>query len=70
MILACTDGSTHAPSLYQHTAWAAQRLSSRVELLHVLDHHRDRAHGVDFSGSIGIDASAVLIEELTKLEEA
>jgi nucleotide-binding universal stress UspA family protein len=69
-ILACTDGSTYAPSLYQHTAWAAQRLTASVEVLHVLDHHRERAPGVDFSGSIGMDASVVLTEELAKLEEA
>ncbi len=68
-ILACTDGSTYAPSLYQHTAWAAQRLAAGVEVLHVLDHHRERAPGVDFSGSIGMDASAHLTEELVKLEE-
>lgn len=69
-ILACTDGSIYAPGLYQHTAWAARRPAARVEILHVLDHHRERAPGVDFSGSIGMDASAVLTEELTKLEEA
>lgn len=68
-ILACTDGSTYAPSIYQHTAWAARQLSADVEVLHVLDHHRERAPGVDFSGAIGIDASLHLTEELTKLEE-
>jgi nucleotide-binding universal stress UspA family protein len=69
-IIACTDGSTYAPSIYQHTAWAAARLSASVEVLHVLDHHRERAPGVDMSGNIGFDASAQLTEELTKLEEA
>lgn len=69
-ILACTDGSTYAPSIYQHTAWAAKRLAASIEVLHVLDHHRERAPGVDFSGSIGMDASALLTEELVKLEEA
>lgn len=68
-ILACTDGSTYAPSLYEHTAWAAKRLAAGVEVLHVLDHHRERAPGVDLSGSIGMDASAHLTEELTQLEE-
>ena len=24
-ILACTDGSLYAPSIYQHAAWAAER---------------------------------------------
>jgi nucleotide-binding universal stress UspA family protein len=69
-ILACTDGSTYAPSIYQHTAWAAARLSASVEVLHVLDHHRERASRLDMSGSIGLDASDQLTEELTKLEEA
>lgn len=68
-ILACTDGSAYAPSLYQHAAWAASRLAAGVEVLHVLDHHRERALGVDLSGSIGLDASAQLTEELTRLEE-
>ena len=69
-ILACTDGSSYAPSVYRHAAWVAQRLSATVEVLHVLDHHRERAPGVDLSGNIGFDASAHLTEELAKLEEA
>ncbi len=69
-ILACTDGSIYAPSVYGHTAWAAARMSASVEVLHVIDHHRERASGVDLSGTIGFDASAHLIEELTQLEEA
>lgn len=69
-ILACTDGSIYAPSIYQHTAWAASRLGAKVELIHVLDHHRERAPHIDFSGTIGMDATAKLTEELTKLEEA
>ena len=69
VILACTDGSTYATSVYQHAAWAANRLEARVEVLHVLDHHRERAPGFDFSGAIGMDASARLTEELAKLEE-
>ena len=68
-ILACTDGSIYAPSVYGHTAWAAARMSASVEVLHVIDHHRERASGVDLSGTIGFDASAHLIEELTQLEE-
>ena len=67
-ILACTDGSAYAPSVYQHAAWAAARLSAGVEVLHVLDHHRERAARVDLSGSIGFDASAHLTEQLADLE--
>lgn len=69
-ILACTDGSVYAPSIYQHAAWAAHRLSATVEVLHVLDHQRERAPGVDMSGDIGFDTNTHLLEELAKLEEA
>jgi nucleotide-binding universal stress UspA family protein len=69
-ILACTDGSTYAPSVYQHSAWAAARLSATVEVLHVINHHRERTPTHDLSGAIGFDAGAELILELTKLEEA
>ncbi len=69
-ILACTDGSVFASSVYQHAAWVAKRLGGSVEVLHVLDHHRERAARLDLSGSIGMDAFSQLTEELTKLEEA
>ncbi len=69
-ILACTDGSIYATSVYQHAGWAAQTLSARIEVLHVLEHHRERAPAIDLSGSIGIEARDHLNEELTKLEEA
>jgi nucleotide-binding universal stress UspA family protein len=69
-ILACTDGSIYASSIYGNAAWAAGRLGAGVEVLHVSDHRHDRARGVDFSGAIGVDASAHLTEELTLLEEA
>ncbi len=69
-ILACTDGSTFAPSVYQHTAWAALRLQAGVEVLHVIDHHREHSPIADLSGAIGFDASVQLTEELTRVEEA
>jgi len=69
-ILACTDGSIYAPSVYQYTAWAALRLNAEVRILHALEHHRERAPGVDLSGSLGVEARAHLTEELARLEEA
>jgi nucleotide-binding universal stress UspA family protein len=69
-ILACTDGSTFASSVYQHAAWAATRLSAGAEILHVINHHREHSPTHDLSGAIGVDATAELTEELTKLEEA
>jgi len=70
IILACTDGSLFASSVYQHAAWAATRLTTGVEVLHVINHHRQQSPTHDLSGAIGVDATAELTEELTKLEEA
>jgi len=69
-ILACTDGSIYGASICQHTAWAAERMTAEVKLLHVIDHHRERTPNIDLSGAIGMDASVELTEELTKLEAA
>jgi len=69
-ILACTDGSTYASSVYQHAAWAAARLMAGVEVLHVIDHHREHSAKSDLTGAIGFDTTVELTEELTKLEEA
>jgi nucleotide-binding universal stress UspA family protein len=69
-ILTCTDGSIYARSVYDHTAWAAQRLDAGVHVLHILEPHRDVAAMADLSGAIGVDAQAKLTEELVALEEA
>jgi len=70
VILTCTDGSLYAPSIYQHAAWAAERLSGSIEILHAIDHHREHSPITDISGAIGFNATAELTEELVKLEEA
>lgn len=68
-ILACTDGSTYAPGVYQHAAWAATRLTAGVEVLHVINHHRELGLTNDLSGAIGFNATTQLTEELARLEE-
>jgi nucleotide-binding universal stress UspA family protein len=68
-LLVCTDGSIYAPSIYRHAAWAALRLGAQVQVLHVIEHHRELSPIHDLSGAIGIDASAELTAELAKLEE-
>ncbi len=67
-ILACTDGSLYAPSIYQHAAWAATRLGAAVHVLHVIEQHESREKQ-DLSGSIGFDANAELLAELAALDE-
>jgi len=68
-ILTCTDGSLYAPSIYQHTAWAAERSGASIHVLHVIERDTSRARK-DFSGSIGFDAKAELLEELASLDES
>lgn len=70
-ILACTDGSLYAPSIYDHTAWAAQQMGdSSVHVLHMLNPHHETPVMADYSGSIGFDARSHLLEELVELEAA
>jgi Universal stress protein family. len=68
-ILTCTDGSPYARSIYELTAWAAERLDAAVHVLHMLDPHRERAENIDLSGNIGLDTSQTLLHELVDLEE-
>ncbi|MEX1117045.1 MAG: universal stress protein [Akkermansiaceae bacterium] len=68
-ILACTDGSLYAPSIYQNAAWAASRLGASIHVLHVIEHHESREKQ-DLSGSIGFDANAELLAELVSLDES
>ncbi len=67
-ILACTDGSTYAPSIYQHASWAAARTGESILALHVIERPEPSASH-DFSGSIGVDANAELLAELAALDE-
>jgi len=69
-ILACTDGSIYAPSVYQHAAWAAVRIEAAVHVLHMLNPHHEDPVKTDLSGSIGFDARKHLLEEIVELEAA
>lgn len=66
-LLTCTDGSIYAPSIYQHSAWAATRLSAGVRVLHVLDVHRTGA--LNLKAAVGFDANVNLVQEIADLEE-
>ena len=69
-ILACTDGSAYAPSVYDHAAWAARRLDAPVHVLHLVDPHHETATSADYTGAIGLGAKSALMEELVALEAA
>jgi len=69
-LLTCTDGSTYAASVYDHSAWAALRMGASIHVIHMLDPHRERAAIADFSGSLGPDARDELLEDLVRFEES
>lgn len=68
-ILACTDGSLYAPSIYQHAAWAASRIGADIHVLHAIEHHETAATH-DLSGNLGFSANDELLAELTRLDES
>lgn len=67
-ILACTDGSAYAASVYDHAAWAAQRLGASIHVLHLVDPHHETASSGDLTGVIGLGAKTALMEKLVELE--
>lgn len=69
-ILACTDGSIYANSVYNHTAWAAAKMSASVHVLHMLNPHHEDPVKTDTSGSIGFGAKSALLAEIVELEAA
>lgn len=70
-ILACTDGSLYATSVYDHAAWAAKQMGdAAIHVLHLLDPHHERPVKTDLSGRMGVGARTALLNELVELEAA
>ena len=68
-ILACTDGSPYAASIYKYAAWVANRSEASVLVLHVIE-REESTQSSDLTGKLGFDASDELMEELVSLDEA
>lgn len=66
-ILALVDGSAHARSVCQHTAWIAETLGASVDLLHVLG-RREGGAVTDLSGALRLGARSALLAELADLD--
>ncbi len=65
-VLACVDRSHFADYVTDYAAWAAQRMSAPLELLHVIDRHPEIGSGEDHSGAIGFDAQELLLTQLSE----
>lgn len=70
-ILACTDGSLYAPSVYDHAAWASQQMQgASIHVIHLLNPHHERPPKTDLSGHMGVGARTALLNDLVELEAA
>jgi len=67
-ILACVDQSSYANYVADYSAWAAQKFSLPLELLHIIDRHQETASSDDRSGAIGFDAQENLLNRLAEEE--
>lgn len=67
-VMACIDGSQSTRTVCDYAAWASQRLSAPLTLLHVLDEVQCPVHA-DLSGAIGLGSREHLLEELASLDQ-
>lgn len=68
-IYACIDGRATTPAVIDWATWAAGRLGAPVELLHVLERPPELPNVGDYSGTIGLGAQEVLLQQLSALDE-
>jgi nucleotide-binding universal stress UspA family protein len=61
------DNSQSSLAVCDYAAWASQRLSAPLTLLHVLDKEKYPA-SADLSGNIGLGSREHLLEELAMLD--
>ncbi|MCF4995915.1 universal stress protein [Pseudomonas syringae] len=66
-VMACIDNSQSSLAVCDYAAWASQRLSAPLTLLHVLDREKYPA-SADLSGNIGLGSREHLLEELATLD--
>lgn len=66
-VMACIDNSQSSLAVCDYAAWATQRLSAPLTLLHVLDEERYPTT-TDFGGNIGLGSKEHLLEKLTTLD--
>ena len=68
-VLACVDQSRFADYVADYASWAAQRLNTSLELLHVIDRQPETSSASDRSGAIGLDAQENLLSALSDQDE-
>ncbi len=67
-IYACIDGRAQTTVTVDWGIWAAQRLPAPLALLHVLERPPELPNVGDYSGTIGLGAQEVLLQQLSELD--
>lgn len=68
-VIACIDASPCVNATAEAAAWLAQKTQRQLVLLHVLDYRPTSYHLGEISGVIGFESNAMLLKELTELDE-
>ncbi len=69
IVLACVDQSPYAAYVTDYAAWAARRLHTRLELLHVIDRNPELGPDQDHSGAIGFNEQENLLKKIVDEDE-
>jgi nucleotide-binding universal stress UspA family protein len=68
-VLACVDQSPYATYVTDYAAWAANRLNTGLELLHVIDRNPELGPDQDHSGAIGFNEQENLLKKIVDEDE-
>ncbi len=68
-VTACIDGLANSTAVVDCAVWAGRRLAAPLCFLHALERHPERAALGDYSGALGLDAQASLLQSLSDLDE-
>jgi len=68
-IIAFIDGSAYADSVCDHAAWVAQRMTSGIDVIHVLGRREMATTEGNLSGALDVNARDNLLAELSALDE-
>jgi len=68
-VIACVDGPARAQGICDYAIWAARRLDTDLEFLHVQERQAEHAPLSDLSGSLWLGAQEALLRELAELDE-
>lgn len=69
IVLACVDQSPYAGYVTDYAAWAAGRLNTGLELLHVIDRNPELGPDQDHSGAIGFNEQENLLKKIVDEDE-